>query len=344
MNTSLVQRILSFSTQTLNFTKPYLHNYVKLKLPENCRCVFYSQGTWNAAVNSGSPLKVSKENSLYISNNVESAKQRVIEEFKKNRDKHVLDNHIEIKMYLIKDLGFAPLMVADLGKDCPEIYQCSLEEVDRWVSLLLHHSFTRKDIEKLIKGFPWIFLIDIEKTIKVLHLIQENMEISRLELPRLCVGAPCVLFDDFEVTVDKHNYFFYTIGYKNLGEVFKSNVFAFSLEHIEQRHLFLSRRGQYFQYYRDGTVKRPNPSVTKAFCSSDEFFCEKVAKCDLNEYKLFQKVFLVEKMQQETALPKGKIMDVYGKKKFVEDDDLNDEDDDVDDKSNSFANELLKNL
>ena len=263
-------------------------------------------------------------------------KKKVLKMYGNQLHQTSVTNYLALKLFLMRDVGIDPVLLADLAQDSPEIYHCDIKGIEAWVKLLLGFSFERNQIIELIQNYPWLLLIPAHKIAKKFHDLLQQIEIARLELPLLCCNAPSVLTDEIDDIMEKHLYFHFIMAHRDFSEVAQSGAFNFPMQHIKLRHQFLHRRGQYLKYSRHGSSKFSNPPFTDVFCSSDEKFCE-VANCDLKEYRLFEKLFEVEfELEEKEVAAEATDITTATKNDLDEEDNL--------DKRSSLADELAKHL
>jgi len=269
-------------------------------------------------------------------------KQDVLKKYGSQLCNRSITNYIAIKLFLLRDVGIDSILLATFAKDIPEVYHCDVSDVEAWVKLLFQFSFERSQIIELIQNYPWMLLVPAHRMANTFHDLMQQIEIARLELPLLCCNAPNVLIDDIELTIEKHLYFHFIMTHRDFADVVNSGVFNFSIKHLKLRHQFLYRRGQYFRSSRHESLKISNPSLTEIFCSSDEKFCE-VANCDLKEYRLFEKLFVVEMQLEEEITAATAKTQAAVESKSTAVNDIDDEEKYLSEKS-SLADELVKHL
>ena len=301
----------------------------------------YYTGTGNQSLFSPDSRKLieTEDVNFYM----KSKKLAVVETFQLWNTKANSYSYIDIKLFLLQNLDIDGKTLAILAKDCAEVYHLNVDDIETWIQFLLKYSFTRNQIKSLIEKYPWLLLVPVPKIAKLFHDIVSKIEITRLELPVLCVNAPCVLVEDSQITLDKYHYLHFIMSFRDIPEIVKSGVLSFSLPHIKLRHQFLHRRGQYFQLSRHGSSRKPNPSVYDMFCTTDEKFCHSVANSELDEYECFRTIFSMEQKWENRAFDKESELI---KEQIAINDEVSDdlEDDYSDSEQNTFANELLTHL
>ena len=109
----------------------------------------------------------------------------------------------------------------------------------------------------------------------------------------LTIKSPQIIFEDFETIQEKFDYVFHTMGISQRQMVF-SNMFNYSLRHIQTRHAFLERAGFFKKIKKDKGEINTNPLLQDIVGLSDKTFARKFGDMTELDYQTFTKYFALE--------------------------------------------------
>nr|CAB3264044.1 transcription termination factor 4, mitochondrial-like [Phallusia mammillata] len=187
------------------------------------------------------------------------------------------------------DFGLTPGLLRKAVTNCPELL--SLRPIDikvRLRSLQLH--LNTSELRQLLANSPQTLLVDHKKLSKQVERVLNVSGLTRKEVKGLLTFAGQYFIDPVE-SRKKMDYLHLHIGEIKYEMDVLLAIVNVSLQDITLRHEFLSRRGQHFLPDRHGSTKITNPSVPDMILSPLEYFCEKVAFCDVKEFELFCKIY-----------------------------------------------------
>lgn len=209
-------------------------------------------------------------------------------------------NTIAVLKVMHSNLGLGLNGMMGLLSRCPDIYSMDCKKVESRIEFLRKMKLQGAWLQKAISRTPQILLMsEFEISIATKFLIN-NLDFTMAELPELFLNSPNVLLDPPDVTEEKYQYLFFTMGQKKQQDYVKHGVLQFSLNHIRTRHIFLDRRGQFQLPSKTGTTTITNPKIQRIICNSDPYFCREVALCTPGEFKLFKRVLAHEEKMRMT--------------------------------------------
>uniref|UniRef100_A0A182WQ22 Transcription termination factor 4, mitochondrial n=1 Tax=Anopheles minimus TaxID=112268 RepID=A0A182WQ22_9DIPT len=217
----------------------------------------------------------------------------------------------------------------------PELTKYAPEQWNRTVNLLTTEGMEVEKMLSIIGGHPSILVRPPEKIAESLHCWRScqfgdsNMKVllsahpyfleytnhgqlaqrvaflhshfeTRKNVYRLFLNAPNLVVDEQHLTEAKIVYLMQTMRHEVL-EVVKSCAFTHDLEHLRCRHTFLERLGLFKprSLKVDKNTPTGNPPVHQITDTSDKRFAVKVAYVTLEEYEVFQDLFLREIGQED---------------------------------------------
>ncbi|XP_005094894.1 uncharacterized protein LOC101854783 [Aplysia californica] len=208
---------------------------------------------------------------------------------------------------LLKQHGLGQSVSLKLLENLPALYWEDRSAV-RNLPVLLNASitqlrtlgiFSEKRMVKLLKKDPALLLLlsgsssasILEKFAKLKGLFTVSDVRSIVE------KCPNVLTDDWADTREKFDYAFFTMGYHQ-DHIARSRLFSHPLEHIQDRHLFLSRAGFFLTVKKKVDPKlNPNPCLREVVDAHDEDFVSLCTggKVGLEHYAVFPVMRQVER-------------------------------------------------
>lgn len=109
----------------------------------------------------------------------------------------------------------------------------------------------------------------------------------------LTIMSPHIIFEDMVTIQDKFDYVFHTMGISQ-RQMMYSNMFNYSLLHIQTRHVFLERAGFYKKIKKEKGEINSNPLLQDILGLGDKVFAKKFGKMTEQDYKTFAKYFAQE--------------------------------------------------
>ncbi|XP_026695235.2 transcription termination factor 4, mitochondrial [Ciona intestinalis] len=235
-----------------------------------------------------------------------------------------------VEHQLVNEFELNHQQAENLLKRWPELNDISAEEFKIRRDYLMHLGLKVGQIKQVLTNSPNLFLthqLPLEK--RVNYLLVE-IGYTRAALVHLFLSAPAVFNETTEEVYQKHYYVHVDMGQRQgwFTDPDTLGLLQHNLQHLTERHLFLSRRGQYIAADRHGNTKIINPTLKEMFCTNINEFCDKIAKCEEAEFQLFRKMVKIElKIKEDFS-----------------NDSSTEVDDDEQNSENDFANNLLKHL
>lgn len=203
-------------------------------------------------------------------------------------------NTIAVVKVMHSNLGLDLNGMMNLLRRCPDIYSMDCKTVESRIEFLRKMKVQGTWLQKTISRTPQILLMTESEIDITTKFLINNLDFTVAELPELFFNSPNVLVDPPNVTEEKYQYMFFTMGEKSQQGYAKYGVLQFSLNHIRARHIFLDRRGQFQLATKTGSTTIENPKIQRIVCNSDAYFCKEVALCALGEFQLFKRVLAHE--------------------------------------------------
>lgn len=171
-------------------------------------------------------------------------------------------------------------------KKFPAILELSTEKLDLVIENLRQIGIYSQNLPQLISDYPEIFLLSsnaIQKRSKQLRYLFKTVDVVML-----IRKSPGILCEDWDNIEKKFHYVFGTMGITQ-PQIRYSNLFSYSLEHIQTRHLWVERCGL-FRKFKAKEEKRLNPRLSSIIDTSDQDFAKKFGDMTVQEYKTFCKL------------------------------------------------------
>nr|XP_026695235.1 transcription termination factor 4, mitochondrial-like [Ciona intestinalis] len=235
-----------------------------------------------------------------------------------------------VEQQLINEFELNQKQADNLLKRFPELNDISAQEFKIKRDYLMHLGLKVGQIKQVLTNSPKIFLTHQLALEKRVNYLLVEIGYTRAALVHLFLSAPAVFNETTEEIYQKHYYVHVDMGQREgwFTEPDTLGLLQYNLQHLTERHLFLSRRGQYIAVDRHGNTKIINPTLKEMFCSNIDNFCNKVAKCEVTEFQLFRKMVEIElKIKEDFTKDSATVVD-----------------DDEQSLENDFANNLLKHL
>lgn len=254
---------------------------------------------------------------------------------RRNQTAHIKNDSPKVIKMFSSNYGLDEKVVGEcLAQNCPKLFEIEPKELESNLhNLHSVYGYPYSSLEYLLKK-PEVQLLSFktEHFDNIVSRILSNTMFTSSDIKNLLSRSPNVFIDDVVETIDKVNYLYYEMGQVDEQAVANSGVMRFPLKHFHDRHIFLSRRGLFLKIDRHNTQKKVNPSLGSILNSSVEKFCSSIAKCSVNEFEVFKKIFEHEN-RLEAKLKTNQV-------KKTDDTTYSNESS----PENSLADELLKNI
>lgn len=173
------------------------------------------------------------------------------------------------------------LPIEDSGITLKNIHKLILNSL----AYLRSVGFTDKDIRFFITSEPRVLFLNSKTCNKILAKLKGLF--TSADALFVIKSSPNVLSDSWKETNEKFDYAYFTMGYKQ-QEIIKSSLFQHSLEHIQDRHVFLVRAGLFYPVKeKDDPKTNPNPPLSLVVDTPDSAFVRKFGVTGLQEYKAY---------------------------------------------------------
>ncbi|XP_067009888.2 transcription termination factor 4, mitochondrial [Anabrus simplex] len=235
---------------------------------------------------------------------------------------------------VFRDTGIDMETVNQAVNESPEIATFSPKQLEKCVSELVHNGFTGIDCLRMVALYPPLvklkqghisLAIDCWRSTqlgdsRVLSLLRNCPHficIDLSEIPRripllkslssqrnvanLLKSVPNLMFEQWDDILAKVNYL------ENVMKIERKhilNTYALnrSLIFIKTRHIFLERSGLYTYPKPKADPNQPskNPVLSSITDTNDEYFVKNIAKLTMEEYEVFQELYVKELEEEES--------------------------------------------
>lgn len=201
--------------------------------------------------------------------------------------KYISKKLIERVQMLLSN-GFHHSQILSILLSFDTILNLSAGQIEEVIDLLRTSRFSEKDITKILAKNPAVLLLSksaITQRISILRSLFKTGDVITLTLQ-----SPELLTDEWNEIQAKFDYVFHEMKVTQ-RQMVHAYLFRHSLQHIKTRHAFLVRAGLFdLSKVKEGE-KSPNANLDEIINSSDEKFCQKFGKFQVNEYRTFYKLF-----------------------------------------------------
>lgn len=213
-------------------------------------------------------------------------------EFLLNEAPHFLQGrNMEPVVKVLQDHGFKGPHICDILISFGSITKEDPSELSALLMFLRKIYRTDRKFIKAITSSPGILSVIPDKINARLKTLQELFKSD--DVLELTIKSPQIIFEDFETIQDKFDYVFHTMGISQRQMVF-SNMFNYSLRHIQTRHAFLERAGFFKKIKKDKGEINTNPLLQDIVGLSDKTFARKFGDMTEQDYQTFAKYFALE--------------------------------------------------
>lgn len=192
----------------------------------------------------------------------------------------------EVILTFLSTYGLSNDILCQILEKFPTILQLPPRALNSVIESLRQIGIYDQSLQQIIKTYPEIFLLSpstITKRTKQLGLLFKMDDVLLL-----IRKSPLILAENWENIEKKFHYVFGTMGITQ-PQMRHSNLFSYSLEHIQIRHLWVERCG-FFKKCKAKEDKKLNPRLDLIIDSSDQNFAKKFGNMTLKEYKTFSKL------------------------------------------------------
>ena len=182
-----------------------------------------------------------------------------------------------------------------------------LAEIPEMVNASVHQlrdlGFSSRNLSQLVSRSPHVVLVPTKSLVSVLRRLKGLF--TKADAMKVAVACPSVFSQAWTETNKIFDYAFFTMGYTQ-PQLVQSEVLAFPLHKLQDRHIFLTRAGFFVQVkQKDDPRLNPNPPLRFVVAASDADFASEFGGLSQEEYGTFLAMRELEREEEEDADSEG---------------------------------------